>query len=166
PAYGKAKVKAVDNALTMFYGGEELALEHYHYDIFKVNSEMSVINGLKVNFSMNENGDIEGIKMQLQQGVEAINFEKRINIKNLDLNLYTGNFELLNQAITFYIENNELKLNVPPQPIYTLVPTGEHTFSIKGADGFTIIFKVEKGKIVNSVTFNQPNGTFTAKKKP
>ena len=150
----------------MFYGGEELALEHYHYDIFKVNSEMSVINGLKVNFSMNENGDIEGIKMQLQQGVEAINFEKRINIKNLDLNLYTGNFELLNQAITFYIENNELKLNVPPQPIYTLVPTGEHTFSIKGADGFTIIFKVEKGKIVNSVTFNQPNGTFTAKKKP
>jgi CubicO group peptidase (beta-lactamase class C family) len=166
PAYGKLEVKAIDNALTMFNRGEELPLEHYHYDIFRIKSEVSVVNGMKVNFSMNENGDIEGIKMQLQQGVESIHFQKRINIKNLDLNLYTGNFELMGQSIQFFMENNELKLNVPPQPIYTLVPTGEHTFSIKDAEGFTIIFKVEKGKIVNSVTFNQPNGTFTAKKKP
>jgi CubicO group peptidase (beta-lactamase class C family) len=166
PAYGKLAIKAIDNALTIFNRGEELPLEHYHYDIFRIKSEVSVVNGMKVNFSMNENGDIEGIKMQLQQGVESIHFQKRINIKNLDLNLYTGNFELMGQSIKFFMENNELKLNVPPQPIYTLVPTGEHTFSIKDVEGFTIIFKVEKGKIVNSVTFNQPNGTFTAKKKP
>lgn len=166
PAYGQLTIKAIDNALTMQNRGEELPLEHYHYDIFRIKSDISVVNGMKVSFAMNQNGDIDGIKMQLEQGVAPILFQKRINIKNLDLNLYAGDFELMGQSIKFYVENNELKLNVPPQPIYTLVPTGEHTFSIKDAEGFTIIFKVEKGKIVNSVTFNQPNGTFTAKKKP
>ena len=166
PAYGEMSLKAIDNKIGLTFRGETMMLSHYHYDIYKVDDDESVLNDLKLNFISSDDGDIDKIAIRLQQGVEKIIFEKTVNINILDMNLYIGEFELLGQAVTFSLDDNDvLKLNVPPQPIYEMVAKGEHTFSIKGVDGFTIVFEIKNSKPAQSVTFHQPNGTFTAKRK-
>ncbi len=164
PAYGKIEIKAVDNNLIMDIRGKEIELEHYHYDIYRVKSA-SIFKGKKFTFHSSKNGDINKISASLQAGVKDIIFERVANINNVDYNLYIGDFELAGQATRFYVENGVLKLSVPPQPVYELELKNDHSFSIKGAEGFLIVFDIKNGKPAQSVIFNQPNGTFTAKRK-
>ena len=58
-----------------------------------------------------------------------------------------------------------LRLTVPGQPQYELVPTRGLAFDVKGLPGFSIEFqKSASGKISDAV-FNQPNGVFHATRK-
>jgi hypothetical protein len=54
---------------------------------------------------------------------------------------------------------------VPGQPDYELTPTENLKFDFKDVKGFRIAFGEENGKI-KTMTLDQPNGKFTANKKP
>jgi hypothetical protein len=69
-------------------------------------------------------------------------------------------------TVTVSLEGEStLRLLVPGQPLYELVPTKGLAFDVKGLSGFSVEFKKsDSGQIVEAVVF-QPNGTFVAKKK-
>ena len=54
---------------------------------------------------------------------------------------------------------------VPGQPPYALIPTGEHTFAFRDLEGYSMEFMTEEDGSIGAVKFNQPNGVFTAKRK-
>jgi CubicO group peptidase (beta-lactamase class C family) len=163
PAYGKLEITADNGQLELIMKGELVELEHYHYDVFKAKN--GLLESTKFAFEMNKDGDIHQISASLQIGVNDIVFERQPEISDFDINIYLGKYELAGQVMNFYKEGDLMKLDVPGQPTYTLVPQKEHQFSIKGLTGFAIIFKVKKGKPAESVIFNQPNGVFTAKRR-
>ncbi len=55
-------------------------------------------------------------------------------------------------------------MTVPGQPTYDLEPYLGTEFRIKGLEGYSVLFQVEK-KDVTGLVFIQPNGTFPAKRK-
>jgi CubicO group peptidase (beta-lactamase class C family) len=164
PAYGNFEVKLENDKLMIYSRYKEAELKHYHFDVFKAKND-GIINDTKFRFHMNNDGDIINASATLQLGVDEIVFEKEIETGEVNLELYTGEYELAGQQITVFIENDILKLNVPPQPIYELELKKKHVYGIKGADGFTLIFDVQDEKPAGKVTFDQPNGTFTATRK-
>lgn len=164
PAYGLIELQLRDNQLLILSRGETYQLSHYHYDVFQIKND-EMLGGTKVTFQMDDNGDLQSVEIPLQVGISDIVFERQIDAFQMDLDLYTGEYELLGQFMTIFVENETLKLNIPPQPIYELVPQRAHYFSIKNLEGFSIIFDVKNGRPATSVTFNQPNGVFTAKRK-
>ena len=70
----------------------------------------------------------------------------------------------MGQTIKFEVKDEKLMATVPGQPTYTLVPSGEHKFDLKGLKGYSVLFSVEADK-ADKATFMQPNGNFTAKRK-
>jgi hypothetical protein len=77
-----------------------------------------------------------------------------------------GNYEMSGIEITVVLEGGALRLTVPGQPTYTLVPDRGTTFGLKGADGFSVEFHlVEDSPTASAVTFRQPNGSFKADRK-
>jgi hypothetical protein len=57
-----------------------------------------------------------------------------------------------------------LTVNVPGQPQYHLVPELGGEFSLKEARIFRVRFEERDGKVA-AMTFLQPNGVFTSKRK-
>ncbi len=163
PAYGKIEITQQDGQLELIMKGELVELEHYHYDVFKIKN--GLLENTKFAFGMNKDGDIYEISASLQAGVNDIVFERQPDVGDFDINIYVGKYELAGQVVNFYKEGDLIKLDVPGQPTYTLVPQKEHQFSIKGVTGFAIIFNVENGNLAESVIFNQPSGVFTAKRR-
>lgn len=162
-AYGKIEITQNDGTLQLNMKGETIDLEHYHYDVFKAKS--GLFENTKFAFGMNKDGDIHQISASLQAGVDDIVFERQPQKNDINLNIYIGKYELAGQVVNFFKEGDLLKLEVPGQPTYTLVPQKEHHFSIKNLTGFAIIFKVDGNNPAESVVFNQPNGVFTAKRR-
>ena len=51
---------------------------------------------------------------------------------------------------------------VTGQPTFELAPKGGTTFTILGAEGFSVEFLIEEDGTVSTARFNQPNGVFDA----
>jgi CubicO group peptidase (beta-lactamase class C family) len=80
PAFGAAKIELKkDNLIFSLRDIEETisTLKHYQYNTFKTSSR-SLVGGfdMKVNFMMNENGDIDRLLLPLEPAVEDIVFKK------------------------------------------------------------------------------------------
>jgi len=67
--------------------------------------------------------------------------------------------------VTVALVGDVLRLTVPGQPVYELIPRKELSFDVKGLPGFSIDFQMEASGRVREAVFNQPNGVFHAKRK-
>lgn len=167
PAYGTVEISLNDDKLFANFHTKKAELLHYHYDIFEV-KENDEIPELKISFYTNTRGDIDKLSIPLQAGVKDIEFnkvtEKKI-VEKSSLEKYVGDYEISGTIAKVYIRGDKtLMLNVPGQPDYELVPTGNNEFNIKQLAGFSVKFTEADGKITELI-FNQPNGVFTAKRK-
>ena len=72
---------------------------------------------------------------------------------------------LADQAVTFAVTGDTLRLTVPGQLVYELVPRKELSFDVKGLPGFSVDFQMDASGKVSEAVFNQPNGVFHAKRK-
>ena len=68
------------------------------------------------------------------------------------------------QRASVELAGNTLKLTVPGQPIYTMVPDVSGRFKLQGLQGFSIAFVVEGGVAIKMVA-HQPNGVFESKRQ-
>jgi CubicO group peptidase (beta-lactamase class C family) len=167
PAYGEMVFGLKDNQLKVKFHSFDVALKHYHYDVFEVAEGM--MKGVKVVFSTNAKGEVDKVSSELQGGVDAIVFERQAEKASLsanDLEKYTGNYSLRGTKIKVWTKKNTLMVTIPGQPDWELVALKKaHTFDFKEPKlkGYQMIFGLKKDK-VTEVTFNQPNGVFTAKK--
>jgi len=168
PAYGIARITLEGEALSIGYNGMTLPLKHYHYDYFEVAEDpRELLKDVKLQFFTNLKGEISSFSVPLETGVKDIVFSRRgEKVPKEVLKTLVGEYTLAQMTATVSLEGETtLRLFVPGQPIYELVPTKGLSFDIKGLPGFSVEFKKDDaGNIVEAV-FYQPNGTFVAKRK-
>ncbi|MGY0393215.1 serine hydrolase [Bizionia sp. KMM 8389] len=169
--YGTMTLEVKNDSLWTNFTREKAYLKHIHYDIFKAylvkdNKVSSNELGFNFNFQTNDLGDIESVKLKMEPALDALVFSRtptEITIPKEALNKLTGSYLISGAEIKISLENDNLRLLVPGQPEYTLIPIKENEFSIKGLSGYKTVFEEKDGKL--NLVFHQPNGIFTAVKK-
>jgi CubicO group peptidase (beta-lactamase class C family) len=163
-AYGTFELKPSGDTLAGQFNTLPLKISHYHYDVFSAEVEGNKIN---VALLSNLKGEIDAMEVELEAGVKPIRFERfneGIKTSKSDLEKYVGEYELMGATVKVFIRGETLYVNVPGQPDYELLATEDLKFDFKALKGYRIIFGAENGK-VKTLTFDQPNGKFTANKK-
>jgi len=147
--------------------GLTVPLQHYHYDIFQVPDDSeSPAAGQRFQFEMNKQGDIETVGSVLEPALgEDIVFHRIVKLKPEDLQPIAGDYVLGELTGTVTYTDGILRLSIPGQPQYELVPKRGLTFDVKGLPGFSVEFKKDANGKITEAVFNQPNGTFNAKRK-
>ena len=95
--------------------------------------------------------------------LDELEGNKTFTLTPKELEKYIGVFEFEGISIvaTTTIKGNALWVSAPGQGEYELAPLSPNTFSVKGAQGYTLKFEVDGDKAVG-LTSTQPNGTFKA----
>lgn len=169
PGYGIVKVALKGDALELSLDSlRPFPVEHYHYDLFQVPEDSdSVAAGEKFQFEMNKKGDIDRIAAALEPALgEDIIFTRAPEKIPTDvLQKLAGDYLLGPQTVTFAVTGGVLRLTVPGQPVYEVIPRKELSFDVKGLPGFSVDFQMDASGKVAEAVFNQPNGVFHAKRK-
>ncbi|MBY0480215.1 MAG: serine hydrolase [Chitinophagaceae bacterium] len=177
PGYGTFEVSLINDSLFCKLGKDVLWLRNYHYDIFEPFGKDPVDgidttdkSPLRVQFQMNEAGDISHIQMAIEPTLPPLKFTKTPKPKEItadELKKYVGDYDIAGAAIAkVYIKDNKtLYVLVPGQPDYELIPVDKDKFSIKVASGYFVQFDINDKGESSGLTFIQPNGNFKAKKK-
>lgn len=175
PGYGNFDVFLKNDSLFASTPGKLLYLKHYHYDVFSPylmqNGEFdtSEENNFKIEFNTGVNGDIESLNAigfeapSIQLVFKKIPKEKPIS--KSALGEYEGTFTIATTEIKMYVKENSLRMFVPGQPEYELIPTDKDKFSLKNINGFAVQFLRDDKGVINAINLIQPNGTFKADKK-
>lgn len=165
PAYGKIDIVFQEDSLYLVRL-DTFPLRHYHYDVFEAKTD---VTSYRLKFDYDALGHIHQVAIPLQLGVHDIVFSRVGQEKEIDqvgMSPYLGEYELMGQTLKVYVQDEELKLAIPNQPIYTLVPYETHSFKLKGLKGFMIVFEMDDTEEqAIQFTSHQPNGAFVVKRK-
>ncbi len=175
PGYGRFSITFLRDSLFAHTPLKTFWLKHYHYDVFvpyekekgKIDTTAQV--NFKFSFLTNDAGEIASALIKLEPAVEPLEFTRtplKMELTREALQVYAGEYELAGTTVRFYLKDQApiLYLMVPGQPEYELLPTEKHVFAIKNLNGFKVVFSESVGQITE-VTFIQPHGTFTGKRK-
>ena len=172
PAYGEAEVSLNEGALQVQTAAFTVPLEHYHYDVFVVPDDLqgpaAGFSGAKLLFGYNKDGVIDALEIPLEPTTGDIVFERAADDRLSDpqfLGGLTGTYELAGLQAEVSLEGDRLRLNVPGQPVYTLIPDTGTSFQIEGLNDFRIEFVLDDAGAARSFISHQPNGTFEAQRK-
>lgn len=172
-AFSEFTVTLKNDTLFTFVAGKKVWLKHYHYDVFEVEStdkedmEEEGNGHFFINFGTANTGKIESASIEMDEPGKPTVFERRaikVNLSGDDLNKYVGDYDLEGLTVKIYLKGTTLMVLVPGQPDYETVSVGNDTFDLAIAKGYSVKFTVENGTS-KAVTFIQPNGNFTAKRK-
>jgi len=169
PGYGKIRVSQKGDSLELTVNKlGPWPLENYHYDVFQV-SEISdsVAAGEKFQFEMNKKGDIDRVSAPLEPslGEDIVFMRAPEKIATDVLQSLSGDYVLNGQAVNVALIGGVLRLTVPGQPQYDLVPIKGLSFDVKGLPGFSIEFQKDASGKISEAVFSQPNGIFHAARK-
>jgi len=168
PGYGIFSIKKESDQLKGVYNSISFDMEHYHYDIFKMENEFLEIEA-KLSFFTDNKGNVGSLAVQMEPMVKDIIFtrmpEKEMTEKSF-LEKFTGEYVLGEVTVTVSLKGEKtLFLVVPGQPEYELIPYKGTEFNLKNLTGFSIEFIMDESGVVSEAKITQPNGVFTAKKK-
>ncbi|GAA0880020.1 serine hydrolase [Algoriphagus jejuensis] len=172
PGCGTFRIELENDSLWAQFPREKMFLKHTHYDIFapyivkdgKVDTTANA--GFNFNFQTNDLGDIASASMKIEPTLDPISFKRtpeEVAVNQETLSSYVGTYVLSGMELKVSIKEEKLMLFVPGQPEYTLLPTKENEFIIKGLTGYKTRFEEKEG--TSTLVLIQPNGTFTATKK-
>ncbi len=175
--YGKFDIVNRNDSLFALFTEDTWWLKHYHYDVFEAyplskEGEIETNSGsdTRIQFNMDESGNISSAAIALEPGLPApILFTRSIRAAPItvdELAAYTGNFTLVDMEVKVLLKKGVLFLVVPGQPEYELVPGEKDKFNLKGVQGYAVSFKRSAAGVPGDMLVIQPNGTFTAKRKP
>ena len=168
PGYGVLQVLLKGGRLSFTYNGITTPLEHWHYETFNgVKGSDPTFEDFKLLFRTDVNGRVNALEAQMEPTLAAIVFDKKPASRLLDpvyLQKFCGSYSLLERVLTVSLKGNSLKIVIPGQPEYDLLPGLDEEFTLKQAKIVSIRFKTDaKGKVVALETI-QPNGIFEAKR--
>jgi CubicO group peptidase (beta-lactamase class C family) len=168
PGYGVFSVQKEGDQLKGEYNSISFDMEHYHYDIFKMENEFLEIDA-KLSFFTDNKGNVGSLAVQLEPMAKDIIFtrmpEKKMTKKSF-LEKFVGEYVLGEVTVTVSLKGEKtLFLSVPGQPEYELIPYKGTEFNLKNLTGFSIEFIMDESGVVKEAKITQPNGVFTAKKK-
>jgi CubicO group peptidase (beta-lactamase class C family) len=142
-------------------------LEHWHFDTFRAVWNNRAQGKTLVAFGLGTDGKVSELRIDL--GGAPTTFRKRppladttagIVLASSELPTYLGRFESKAPPIAISVERvgDDLRLNVPGQPLYTLVPVTRTRFRLTGPNvpaGFFLDYAMD-GRTIKSVTLEQP----------
>lgn len=169
PGYGKVTVELVDGNLEVNYNDLIFVLDHWHYDVFRVNEEKQDMvvsfEGAKFTFCNNSNGEVGEITIPFEPTADDIVFKRKSEEKLSTLNYlkqFTGAYEIYGYTLEIVIRNHALIAIIPGQPNYELIPSCENEFTVKAMTGSTVRFVLDSNNKVDEVLLLHPYGAFTA----
>lgn len=167
PGYGVFKVAKKDGKLAATFNRIEMAVEHYHYDIFEAKVE-SLEASFKVGFYTDAKGNIGSLDVHLEPNVKPIIFTRMPDqsMANREfLEPFVGKYEVMGMTVTIDLRGDtELVASIPGQGDQILDPYQGTTFNLKGLTGFSIEFKRDSSGKVTEAVITQPGATLTAKR--
>ena len=166
PGYGTLQVTLQDGRLAFTYNGIRTPLEHWHYETFNgLKGSDPTLEDFKLLFRTDVNGRVNALEAQMEPTLAAIVFDKKAASRLLDpvyLQKFCGSYSLLERVLTVSLKGNSLKMVIPGQPEYDLLPGLDEEFTLKQAKIISVRFKTDaKGKVVALETI-QPNGIYEA----
>jgi CubicO group peptidase (beta-lactamase class C family) len=144
------------------------------YDWFKIYQRdklghVDTTEGFAIEFRTGPNGEINELDATLEPTVKTLVFSripKTAVVPADSLKKFEGDYLIGQIVLKVFLQTNTLRLSVPGQPEYELIPIDENKFSLKDMAGFTITFNRNEKNVVTEMISNQPNGTFKAIRKP
>jgi CubicO group peptidase (beta-lactamase class C family) len=170
PAYGLCRVERAGEQLKVDLHGIGGVFSHFHYDVFRCekNDLMPELAGLRVQFRMDVDGDLDALLMVLEPAVKAMVFLRQPDAKMRDLAFLlqlVGSYDLDGQVAKFEVNGTSLTMTMPGQH-YVLEPRHALVFGIGELKGYSVRFVLgDDGKAV-SVHIRQPEGVFIGKRAP
>ena len=168
-AAGKMRVYLNEDSLLAKTSGGRIWLRHYHYDTFEVLLENdgkidTTASPYRLQFETDPMGKISQLTINLEANIERSVFSRIVEevvMEEDQMSAYVGEYSISGVRTKFFIKDGSLRLSVPGQPEYELIPVGDHQFKTKGLEGYSVKFSVN-GSLAESVDLIQPNGTFKA----
>ncbi len=172
--YGSMDIYIDHDSLFLLIGKNISWLKQDQYDWFKMyqrdkQGHVDTSQGFSIEFRTDQTGEINEIDAAFEPSVKTLVFSripKTVVIQTDSLKKFEGEYLIGQLVLKVFLQNNSLRLSVPGQPEYELIPMEENKFSLKDMSGFTITFNRNEKNVVTGMTSNQPNGTFKAVKKP
>lgn len=137
------------------------------------------VKGVKINFQRNTNGEVSSSIFTQPNGTftaikkskggnKPSNDTKKADVPNQtntnQFAKFIGEYNLGGQTVKIFTTNNDLMALLPGQPAYTLIPSTENEFTVKGVKGYRVQFDSDKDGKVIGFTMIQPNGKMKASK--
>jgi CubicO group peptidase (beta-lactamase class C family) len=170
-AYGTILIKDNSDGLTGTFNRWNLKIKHVQYNYFKFSIDENVFDGseaLTGEFTVAVDGSVTSLKMPFESSVQDIVFTKQVStsqIIKVDPKQYCGDYDFNGTIAKIYLtDGNMLKVAVPGQPDYELLPVKPDEFAVKGAKGVSIKFERDENGNIPACVFIQPNGTFRVAK--
>ncbi len=161
PAYDTLHIALDRKALTFRRFDLTVEMAHRHFETFLLAS--SFLEGTSVTFRTNEDGRVDELEVSVEPMLPPVRFERAAPSELSDdrtLGQYAGRYNLRGQTVVVEMASKSLRITVPGQPTYTLVPVDAGYFHIQGLNGFAVRFSSD----ASALTFEQPNGQFRAER--
>jgi CubicO group peptidase (beta-lactamase class C family) len=161
---GDAVVRQANPGLVLQYGTLVADLAHWQYDTFQATWRQRRLGKSYVSFTLDATGKVDAMKVvdfaDFTRKPEEADSTPGVRLAAAELPRYTGSFASPSLPVTTEVQlvNGQLKLTVPGQPVYTLVPVTATRFRLTGKEvpaGFFLDYTLEGGK-VQRVTLVQP----------
>ncbi len=162
--YGEATVREDRGKLVLEYGSMVGDLEHWQHDTFRSLWRQHSQGKAFVSFDLDPDGKVGEMKWEdlaeFKRKPESVDTTPAVQLAAADLPKYTGTFAAVSLPVTAEVQvvGDRLKLTVPGQPQYTLVPVTPTRFRLSGRDvpaGFFLDYSLDGAK-VKSVRLVQP----------
>jgi CubicO group peptidase (beta-lactamase class C family) len=168
--YGDIVVTLEDDALVFSRGSLIGDASHWHYDTFEVTNRAGHPPLGNVTFTVGGDGkvaELTGFSSDEWMRVpEERTADASIELTEADMRRYTGTYlhEGLGIQVNVFVQEGELRAQIPGQPSFEMLATGEHTFALGGLPPqitVDIVFVFADDGSVEKLTFTQtPGGTF------
>ncbi len=162
--YGDVRVEYEGGGLVLRYGTFFVGdLEHWHYDTFRAIWRQRHFGKALARFVLDERGRAAELAMEnVGDFTRAPAADTAaVAMSEEQLRRYVGRFASEAPPVAMRVElvGGSLKLTVPGQPTYTLIPLAERRFRIGGApEGYFVEFELD-GRRATVMTVEQPNIT-------
>ena len=161
---GDAVVRQESAGLVFQYGSLVADLAHWQYDTFQAVWRQRRLGKGYVTFTLDASGKVDAMQV-----VDLAGFKRKpekadttpgVRLADSELPRYTGSFASPSLPVTAEVQlvSGRLKLTVPGQPVYTLVPVTTTRFRLTGDEvpaGFFLDYTLDGGR-VQRVTLVQP----------
>jgi CubicO group peptidase (beta-lactamase class C family) len=163
-ANGDAEVRKEKDGLVLQYGTLVADLSHWQYDTFQAIWRQRRLGKSLVTFTLDSEAKVDEVKVaglaDFTRKPEPADTTPGARLTEAELRRYAGGFASTSLPLTAEVQlvGGELKLTVPGQPAYTMVPVTASRFRLTGHDvpaGFFLDYTLE-GDRVKLVTLIQP----------
>jgi hypothetical protein len=162
--HGDATVRREGSGVVFQYGRLIADLEHWQYDTFRAIWRQRRLGKSYVTFTLDDAGKVDELKVadlaDFKRKPEVADTAPGVRLAEAELRRYTGSFASTSPPVTAEVQlvAGQLKLTVPGQPVYTLVPVTPTRFRLTGDEvppGFFLDYHIADGR-VRRVTLVQP----------